>query len=151
MTTQDTLVLTAEQFQLLHRNTAHETLGIELVEIDDDHITLTMPITNAARQPMGMLHGGISMVLAESAASIHASWGVDLYKKYPVGIEINGSHLSSATEGTVKAVGAILRRSHTLVVHKVDVYHVESGRHLCTARVTNFYKKSRLKRKDFLG
>lgn len=115
-------------------------LDIDLVDIDADTVTLRMPIRDAARQPMGLLHGGVSMVLAESAASLHACWGLDLTKRVPVGIEINGSHVGSARDGTVEAVGRVVRRGRTLVVHEVQVTHVESGRTLCVARVTNLLR-----------
>jgi len=135
--------LTFEQLTAMRKNTTLEALGIDLVSIDDEQVVLSMPITNAVRQPLGLLHGGVSMLLAESAASIHAAWGINLAEKVPVGIEINGSHLRSATEGTVRAVGQVIRRTRSLVVHQVDIYHLETGNHLCTARVTNFYKPVR--------
>ncbi len=121
-------------------HTIHAALGIEVEEINAERIVLAMPITDAARQPMGLLHGGVNMVLAESAASMHACWGVDLSKTVPVGIEINGSHLRSASAGRVRAVGEVVRRSRTLVVHEVKIFHVDTGKLLCVARVTNFYK-----------
>ncbi len=127
-------------FKAMNKHTALEALDIELADIDDQQIILTMPITDAARQPMGLLHGGISMVLAESAASIHSTWGINLGEKFPVGIEINGTHLRSAHEGTVQAVGKLIRRTRSLVFHQVDIYLVETGEHLCTARVTNYLK-----------
>jgi 1,4-dihydroxy-2-naphthoyl-CoA hydrolase len=100
-----------------------------------------MPITDKARQPYGLLHGGISMVLAETAASMHACWGVDLTKMLPVGIEINGSHVRSAKEGVVRAEGKVVRRTRSIIVHQVDIILDETDQLLCTARVTNFYKK----------
>ncbi len=132
--------LNLDSLRSLGRNTASAALGIELVRIDDNEIELRMPITDAARQPMGLLHGGVSMVLAETAASMHALWLVDVTEKVPVGIEINGSHLRSASEGVVKAVGTVLRRSRALIFHRVDIYHEETGELLSTARVTNYYK-----------
>lgn len=130
-------------FDRMHVNTAVEHLGIELESISADQIVLTMPITDKARQPYGLLHGGITMALVETAASVHASWGVDLSEKAPVGIEINGSHMRSAREGTVRAVGKVVRRSRSMIVHQVDVYLVESGELLSTARMTNYYKPVR--------
>jgi uncharacterized protein (TIGR00369 family) len=121
-------------------NTAVEALGIDIVSVDNDHIQLRMPITNRARQPFGLLHGGISMVLAETAASVHACWGIDLSKVFPVGIEVNGSHLRSASEGHVLANATVIRRSRTLIVHAIDIVHEETNRLLCVSRVTNFYK-----------
>lgn len=130
-------------FDQMHVNTAVEHLGIKLESISADQIVLTMPITDKARQPFGLLHGGITMALVETAASVHASWGVDLSEKSPVGIEINGSHVRSARAGTIRAVGQVVRRSRSMIVHQVDVYLVESGELLSTARMTNYYKPVR--------
>jgi uncharacterized protein (TIGR00369 family) len=127
-------------FDQMHVNTAVEHLGIKLESISADQIVLTMPITDKARQPFGLLHGGITMALVETAASVHASWGVDLSDKSPVGIEINGSHVRPAREGTVRAVGKVVRRSRSMIVHQVDVFLVETGELLSTARMTNYYK-----------
>lgn len=114
-------------------------LGIDLVHMDDDTITLKMAITDATRQPMGLLHGGVSMVLVETAASMHACWGVDLTERYPVGIEINGSHISSAQEGDVIATGTVVRRGRTLIVHEVKIVHEQTGKLLNVSRITNMY------------
>lgn len=127
-------------FESLGDRTAAGALGVRLVDIDDDGLVLRMPITNAARQPMGLLHGGVSMVLAETAASMHACWGVDLSQRYPVGIEINGSHLRSARDGEVEARCRVVRRARALIVHQIDLFHVETGDQLCSARVTNLYR-----------
>ena len=141
----DSTQLSKEQWlegvRALSKNSAIDPLGVEIVDIDDETITLTMPITDHARQPLGMLHGGISMLLAESAASTHAAWGIDLREKVPVGIEINGSHLNSASDGTAKAMGKVVRRSRNLIVHQIEIFHVETGRQLTSARVTNYYKR----------
>ena len=112
----------------------------ELIDIDDDGITIEMPIGDHARQPFGILHGGVSMLLAESAASMHACWGVDLTERVPVGTEISGSHISSARDGTVICRASVIRRGRTLIRHHIELVHKESGRLLCDARVTNLYK-----------
>ena len=131
---------TPEAAQALVANTALEPLGVMIAALDDDQVILTMPITNAARQPMGMLHGGISLLLAESAASIHAAFLADMAEKVPVGIEVSGSHLNSAAEGTVVAIGKVLRMSRALVVHEISIQHQETGKQLSAVRVTNYYK-----------
>lgn len=133
--------ISLENFEAITKNTALAPLGVKLTEIDNEHIVLTMPITNATRQPLGLLHGGISLLLAETAGSFHAAWGINLNEVVPVGIEINGSHIRSVSEGNVKAVGIVIRRSRSLIVHQVEIFHVESNRLLCTTRVTNFYKQ----------
>ncbi len=136
-----TRIVSIEQLRALLPKTAPEALGVEIVSVDSEYIVLRMPMSNRARQPLGLLHGGISMVLAETAASLHACWDVDLSRfVVPVGIEINGSHLRSASEGHILAKGKLIRRSSKLTVHNVEITHEESDRLLCLARVTNFYK-----------
>ena len=132
---------TAADLNAVARNTILETLNIKVEEFSEGSIILSMPISDATRQPYGLLHGGVSMVLAETAASFHACWGIDLNEKVPVGIEINGSHLNSAESGNVRAVGKVLRKSTSLIVHEIEITHIETNQLLCVSRVTNFYKK----------
>ena len=113
--------------------------AVSLIDIDDERIVLEMPMGDHARQIAGLLHGGVSMLLAETAASTHACWGIDLTEKFPVGIEINGSHLRPATDGTIRAVGTELRRGETHAVHEVEIRHHDDDRVLSECRVTNFY------------
>jgi 1,4-dihydroxy-2-naphthoyl-CoA hydrolase len=136
-----TRVTSIEQLRALLPKTAPEALGVEIISADAEGLILRMPMSDRARQPLGLLHGGISMVLAETAASLHACWGEDLSRTVPVGIEINGSHIRSAADGHILAKASVVRRSSKLVVHNVEIAHQESGRSLCLARVTNFYKE----------
>ena len=128
-------------FERIIPNTALEPLGIQVTSVNAESLSLRMPITNTSRQPFGLLHGGISLLLAESAASMHACWGIDLNSVFPVGIEINGSHLRSASSGYVLATAQLLRRSKTLAVHEVKIVHEETNELLCVCRVTNYYKR----------
>ena len=137
--------VTAADLNAVSRHTIMQALDIRVEEFSENSIILSMPISDATRQPYGLLHGGVSMVLAETAASFHACWGIDLNEKVPVGIEINGSHLDSAENGNVRAVGKVLRKSASLIVHEIEITHVESGKLLCVSRVTNYYKKLRHK------
>lgn len=131
---------TLEEVRAFGARNAGHFLEMNITRYDEEGTEIVMPITDKCRQPMGLLHGGMNMVLAESAASMHACWGLDLTKVAPVGIEINGSHLRSAREGSVRATARVIRRSRTLVVHEVEIHHVESGELLCVSRVTNFLK-----------
>jgi uncharacterized protein (TIGR00369 family) len=115
-------------------------LGIEIERYDADGAVLTMPVSEKTLQPLGLFHGGMSLVLAESAASIHSCWGLDLTRFMPVGIEINGSHLNSARDGNVRATARVLRRGRNTIVHEIEIHHVETGNLLCVSRVTNFFK-----------
>lgn len=123
-----------------HARTAFGKLGGVLVDVDEESLTLRMPITDAVRQPYGILHGGISLFLIETAASSHAAYGVDLDEKRPFGVEINGSHLRSVSEGTLITIARVVRRGRTHIVHDVDVLHEESGDLICRGRMTNYYK-----------
>lgn len=129
-------------FQQLIPNTALEPLAAEVISVDEKGLTLRIPITNATRQPFGLLHGGISLLLAESAASMHSAWDINPEEVIPVGIEINGSHLRSATSGHVIAVARVLRRSYALAVHSVQIIHEETKNQLCECRVTNYFKRT---------
>jgi 1,4-dihydroxy-2-naphthoyl-CoA hydrolase len=140
MSSTSTQVTSVEQLRALLPKTAPEALGVEIISADAEGILLRMPMSDRARQPLGLLHGGISMVLAETAASLHACWEVDLSRFVPVGIEINGSHVRSASNGHILAKANIIRHSSKVIVHHVEIGHEESGRVLCVARVTNFYK-----------
>lgn len=115
-------------------------LGIRLVSVDDDQLTISMEVTDHARQPYGLLHGGVSLLLAESAASMHACWKVDLTRRVPVGIELNASHLESVMDGTVLATARQIRRSKRLVHHEIRITTPGEGRLLSLARMTNFYR-----------
>ena len=89
--------------QLNNRNpgTIHETLGIEFTEIGEDFLEATMPVDQRTRQPAGLLHGGASVVLAESLGSIASRLVVGMDSAVCVGIEINASHLKAMKAGTV--------------------------------------------------
>ncbi len=129
-----------EGFVAMREHTAMGPIGADLISIDDDGLVIEATISDAMRQPMGLLHGGVSMLLAETAASLHSAWCADLTKSAPVGIEINGTHVSSAREGRVRAHARVVRRAKAFVFHEIDITHVETGRLLCKSRVTNYLK-----------
>ena len=76
-------------------------LAIEVTEVGEDFITAKMPVDERTKQPMGLLHGGASVVLAETLGSIAATCTVNLKEQYCVGLEINANHIKSAREGYV--------------------------------------------------
>ena len=121
------------------KSTCIGALDIELVSIDAERVVLRMPISDKVRQPMGLFHGGMSMVLAETCGSLHASWGVNPRDKVPVGIEINGSHLSAASDGHVVATGRVVKRGRKIIVHEVEIVHEDSGKVMNVSRITNMY------------
>ncbi|MEL6179510.1 MAG: PaaI family thioesterase [Myxococcota bacterium] len=129
-----------EGMRTISDRTALGAVGGSVVAIDDEKVVLEMEISDASRQPFGLLHGGVSLLLAESAASLHSAWLADLSQQAPVGLDINGTHLSSAREGKVRVTARLVRKARTHVFHEVEVAHIDTGRLLCKARVTNFLK-----------
>lgn len=126
-------------FEAFKDRTAVGHHGIELVSVDDETLVLRMEVGPHALQPYGLLHGGMNMLLIESAASLHACWKVDLTKRVPVGIEINGSHLRSVTGGTVLTTARQIRRSRTIVHHEAEITQEETGKPVSVGRMTNLY------------
>lgn len=137
------ILRTVADFQRVCANTALTHHGVEIVEVGAERAVLALTVTANEKQPMGLLHGGISLFLAESVASLHACWNVDLSEQQPVGIEVNGSHIRSSTGGRVRAVATVIRRSRALVVHQVEVQQEETGELISTCRVTNYYRSVR--------
>ncbi len=127
-------------WEKVRATTAMEPLKVDLVTINDEHAIMEFDITDAARQPMGLLHGGVSLLIGESVASMHSAWLCDLSVAAPVGVDINGTHLRSAREGRVRATANVLRRTRTFVFHEVDVMLVETGELLCKVRISNFLR-----------
>ena len=108
-------------------------MGIEITEASPQRLVGTMPVVGN-RQPMGLLHGGANVVLAESLGSvgslIHAGPG-----RKVVGIDINATHHKSATEGIVTGVATAITLGKTLCVWDIVITN-EAGERTCTARIT---------------
>ena len=90
-----------EELAQYRPNTVIEVLDIDFGEIGDDYLELTMPVTTKTLQNAGILHGGVSVVLAETACSVGASMTVDPEKQYVVGQEINANHIRPGIPGDV--------------------------------------------------
>ncbi|MDH4058774.1 MAG: hotdog fold thioesterase [Cyclobacteriaceae bacterium] len=84
------------------RNTLVSHLGIQFTEVGDDFLCATMPVDHRTYQPLGLLHGGASVALAETMGSLAATLCVDQKTQYCVGLEINSNHIKSARDGFVK-------------------------------------------------
>ena len=82
-------------------NTMSDYLGIEFLEVGEDYLSARMPVDHRTKQPMGIMHGGASCVLAETVGSTAAQFCVDYEKYYCVGLDINTNHIRTATEGYV--------------------------------------------------
>lgn len=115
-----------------------ERMGITLQELSAERTVATMPV-EGNRQPLGLLHGGAYVVLAESLGSMSANVWAFPKNKFAVGIEVNASHSGSATSGSVKAVCSAVSLGNTLTVHEIVVSD-EGGRRLSTVRITNLLR-----------
>jgi 1,4-dihydroxy-2-naphthoyl-CoA hydrolase len=112
-----------------------DALGIELLELTPERVVATMPVDQRTRQPFGILHGGASVALAETVASIGATANVDQAEFVAVGLEINANHLRAKSEGTITATATPIhvgRTTHLWDIRIVD----EQGRDVCVSRCT---------------
>lgn len=110
-----------------------ETMGIEILEASPDRMVGRMPVAGN-RQPFGLLHGGASVVLAESLGSIGAALHGG-HEKVPVGIEINATHHRSATSGHVTGTATAISLGRTLAAYEVVIVD-DDGRRVCTSRIS---------------
>lgn len=121
-------------FAAVADRTVMGTLGIETVEAGPERVVLRVPVTERVHQPYGILHGGVSALLAETAASYGAALAAPP-GHHVVGIELNASHLRSMREGVLTAVATPIRTGRT--VHVWDIALSDSsGRAICRARCT---------------
>lgn len=111
------------------------TLGMELVELTPERVVITMPVDERTHQPFGLLHGGASVALAETAVSIGGWRNVDPTRFATVGLEINANHLRAKRSGVVKAVAVPIHRGRTTQVWTVEITD-EDGRLVCVSRCT---------------
>jgi 1,4-dihydroxy-2-naphthoyl-CoA hydrolase len=124
-----------EQLQEHSRNTLAETIGIRVTEIGPDFLRATMPVSPKTHQPMGVLHGGASVALAETVGSLAANLCVDRELYACLGQEINANHLRPISSGTVTATARpyhVGKRSHVWSIEIRD----EQERLVCVSRLT---------------
>ena len=118
----------------LSENTLIAHLGIEYVQLGDDFLKATMPVDNRTRQPFGALHGGASVVLAETLGSVTANLAAN-ENEMCVGLEINASHLRCVKSGLVMGIAKAVRIGRTVQVWQVDISD-EQEQLICSARLT---------------
>lgn len=104
------------------RNTLVEHLGIEFVEIGDDYLVAKMPVDHRTHQPIGIMHGGASCVLAETVGSMAANFCVDQEKNYCVGLDINTNHIRPVRSGYVTGVAKPFHLGKTTQVWEIKIY-----------------------------
>jgi len=117
-----------------------ERMGIEILELTPTYGVATMP-AEGNRQPLGIVHGGAHVVLAETLGSMCATLAAGV-GRHAVGIEINASHTKSATGGVVTATARAVNVGRNLATHEIAVED-EEGNRLSTIRITNFLRDNR--------
>jgi 1,4-dihydroxy-2-naphthoyl-CoA hydrolase len=116
-------------------DTMVEHLGIIITEVGEDFLKGTMPVDNRTVQPMGILHGGASVALAETLGSLAANLVVDGSKKYCVGLDINANHIRAVKKGLVTGVAKALHIGSSTQVWSIEITD-EGNRLVCISRLT---------------
>ena len=116
------------------RDTAISHLGIEFTEVGDDFLRGRVPVDARTVQPFGLLHGGVSVVLAETLGSVGAMYASPEGHR-AVGLDINANHLRAATAGWVTGTARPVHRGRTTQVWQIDMIN-DAGELTCVSRLT---------------
>jgi uncharacterized protein (TIGR00369 family) len=117
------------------KGTLSQTIGIKISEIGDDYLKATMPATPAIHNPIGIVHGGANVALAETVASYAANFAVDFERYYCVGQEINANHLKASRDGLLTATARAVHLGKRSSVWQVHI-HNSKGELCCISRMT---------------
>ena len=123
-----------EILNTISRDTAVSHLGIEFIEVGDDFLRARVPVGAHTRQPYGLLHGGVSVVLAETLGSCGAVYACPEGWR-AVGLDINANHLRAATRGWVTGTARPVHLGRTTQVWQIDM-HNDAGELTCVSRLT---------------
>jgi len=126
---------TLEALNKWSANTLAEQLGIEFTAIGDDFLEAKMPVDNRTKQPMGLLHGGASVALAETMGSVASTLCVDTATQFCVGLEINANHLKGARDGVVKGITKPIHIGKKTQVWEIRISN-ERDELVCISRIT---------------
>ncbi|KMY43302.1 esterase [Bacillus sp. FJAT-27916] len=118
-----------------YENTLMGTLGIDIIEAGEGKVVATMPVDERTHQPMGLLHGGASVALAETVASMGGFLLVDPDHEAVVGLEINANHIKSKREGIVTATGTIQHKGRKTQIWEIRITD-EEDELICISRCT---------------
>ncbi len=126
--------ITAADLNAMNKNTMMEHLGIEFTDIGDDFVEAKMPVDHRTHQPYGLLHGGASVVLAETLGSVAAHLSVP-EDKLTVGLEVNANHLKSVKSGYVLGKAKPLHLGRSTHVWEISILD-ELQNKVCVSRIT---------------
>lgn len=117
------------------KGTVMETLGISIVEYTPERVVATMEVNEKVYQPFRIMHGGVSVVLAETVSSAGSYQFIDPQKQKAVGLEINANHIRSVSRGIIKAIGTPIHVGRTTLVWDIRIYN-EEEQLICISRCT---------------
>ena len=120
--------LDLEQAQLRSKNTLAEHCQIEFMSYDEQSLTARMPVIDQTKQPIGILHGGASCVLAETVGSTASNYCVDQATQFCVGLEININHIKQIRNGYVTAIAKPIHLGKSTHVWSIDLYDDQQSR-----------------------
>ena len=130
----------AELIADVARNELFQFLGIKIEVAEADRVVLTMEVTPKVHQYVGIMNGGVSLYLCETAASIGVVAGSDLEKVTPVGIEINANHLRAVSKGILTVEAKPVYPGRTLNVWNIEITN-DRGKLVCISRITILNQK----------
>jgi 1,4-dihydroxy-2-naphthoyl-CoA hydrolase len=127
---------TLQEVQERGLGTMVEHIGISITELGPDFLKATMPVDRRTIQPMGILHGGASVAMAETLGSLAASLVIDLEKNFCVGIDINANHIRAVkAPATVTGISRPIHLGSSTQVWNIEIFN-EEGKLVCTSRLT---------------
>lgn len=118
------------------KGTLMETLEIEYIDAGEDFLTAKMPVNSRVHQPMGLLHGGATVALAESVGSAASLMFINTEKQEVRGIEISANHLKSKREGTVFCTARIIHQGRSIHLWEIKIAD-EAGKLISLCKLTN--------------
>lgn len=131
-----------EKCNAISKNTLMSTLNIEYIDVGEDYLVAKMPVNSRVHQPMGLLHGGASVALAESVGSAASMLFVDLQEYEVRGIEISANHLKSKREGTVFATARMIHKGNKLHLWEIKITD-EDNQLISLCKLTNMILSKR--------
>jgi len=132
-----------DKIELLNKVAENELLrflGVKVEVATAERVVLTMEVTPRVHQYLGIMNGGVSLYLCETAASIGVVAGADLDKVSPVGVEINANHLRAVSKGIITVEAKPIHTGRTMSVWSIEITN-DKGKLICTSRLTMLIQK----------
>ena len=124
-----------DQLNQKNKNNLSEHLGMKFTEIGDNYLKATMPVDDRTRQPLGLLHGGASVALAETLGSVASALMIDTDRNICVGLEINANHVRGVRSGFVTGSAKPIHIGAATHVWEIKI-HDEKEKLICVSRIT---------------